>query len=298
MNIAVMGAGAVGCYYGAMLARAGHSVVLIGRAQHVHAVNDRGLLIEALTFHEHVSIQATTEPSGVAGADVVLFCTKSADTETAGQEISSHLIEDVIVLSLQNGVDNVGRLQAVVGRTVVPGVVYVATEMAGPGHVRHRGGGDLVIGPSPKSTDIAAKLIAAGIATTVSENAIGALWGKLIVNCAYNALSAVSQLPYGRLLEVDGVMDVMMQVVDECLAVASRSGISVPGDTLQTVVALAGTMPDQYSSTAQDVARGKKSEIDYLNGFIVRKGAALGIPTPSNRVLHTMVKLAEAKGPR
>jgi 2-dehydropantoate 2-reductase len=295
MDIAVMGAGAVGCYYGAMLARAGHAVTLIGRSRHVEAVNDRGLFVEARTFQEYVSMQATTEPSGVADAEVVLFSVKSADTETAGRQIAPHLTESAVVLSLQNGVDNAERLQAVIGRTVVPAVVYVATEMAGPGHVLHHGRGDLVIGLFPESAAIAAMLSGAGIPTTVSENAIGALWSKLILNCAYNALSAVPQLPYGRLVEIDGVMDVMKDVVEECLAVARGSGISVPGDALEAVAALAGTMPDQYSSTAQDVARGKKSEIDYLNGFIVRKGAALGVPTPANRALHVMVKLVEAK---
>lgn len=113
MDIAVMGAGAVGCYYGAMLARAGHSVILIGRPQHIDVVRDRGLILETSNLHEKVSIQATTEPSGVAGADVVLFCVKSADTEPAGREIAPCLEDRSVVLSLQNGVDNAERLQAV-----------------------------------------------------------------------------------------------------------------------------------------------------------------------------------------
>ena len=243
-------------------------------------------------------MEATTEPSGVADADVVLFCVKSADTETAGGEIAPHLKDGVVILSLQNGVDNAERLQAVIERAVVPAVVYVATEMAGAGHVKHHGRGELVIGPSPQSTAVAASFTAAGIPTTLSEDVVAALWSKLIVNCAYNGLSAVAQLPYGRLLEVDGVKAVMTDVVEECVSVASRSGITIPADVLESVLALASTMPDQYSSTAQDVARGKKSEIDYLNGFVVRKGKEFGIPTPANQVLHTMVKLAEAKPQR
>jgi len=295
MNVAVMGAGAVGCYYGAMLARAGHAVVLIGRPQHVEAVNERGLFIEAQTFQAHVPMRATTGPDGVADATMVLFCVKSSDTEAAGRQMAPHLKPDAVVLSLQNGVDNAERLQATIGRTVIPAVVYVATEMAGPGHVKHNGRGELVIGPAPESAAIAATLSAAAIPTMVSENAVGALWSKLIVNCAYNALSAVSQLPYGPMLAVDGVSDVMQDVVAECLAVAEAAGVVIETDVAQAVKTIAASMPDQYSSTAQDLARGRKSEIDFLNGFVVRKGAELGIPTPVNRVLHTMVRLAEAK---
>ena len=295
MNVAVMGAGAVGCYYGAMLARAGHSVTLVGRQQHVDAVTDRGLFLETSRLQEYIPMRATTEPSGVADADLVLFSVKSADTEMAGREIAPHLKEGVVILSLQNGVDNAERLQAVIERTVVPAAVYVATEMAGPGYVKHHGRGELVIGLSSQSAAVAASFTAAGIPTTVSENVIAALWSKLILNCAYNALSAVSQLPYGRLLEVDGVKAVMKDVVEECLSVARRTGVAVPANVLEPVLALASTMPDQYSSTAQDLARGKKSEIDFLNGFVVRRGKEFGIPTPANQALYTMVKLLEAK---
>ena len=299
MNVAVMGAGAVGSYYGAMLARAGHSVILIGRSSHVEAVeNQGGLFLEAKTFQGVVLVEAITDPSGVSGADVVLFCVKSGDTEAAGRAVSPYLREETTVLSLQNGVDNAERLQTVIGRPVVPAAVYVATELVRPGHVKHHGRGELVIGPSSASLELAAAFTAASVPTTVSDNVLDALWRKLIINCSYNALSAVSQLPYGRLFDIGEVVDVMKDVVSECLLVAKASGISLPGDVLASVVAIAGTMPDQYSSTAQDVARGKTSEIDFLNGFVVRKGSNLGIPTPANRALLAMVKLVETKAQR
>jgi 2-dehydropantoate 2-reductase len=167
--------------------------------------------------------------------------------------------------------------------------------MPAPGHVRHHGRGELVIGPSPSSAKIADRFRHAGIPTDVSDNVIGVLWAKLIVNCAYNALSAIPQLPYGRLMEVDGVRDVMRDIVAECLAVAERSNVKVPGDVLSTVLGLASSMPCQFSSTAQDLARGKRSEIDHLNGYVVRTAAKLGIATPANRLLAVMVKLMEAK---
>lgn len=293
MKIAIMGAGAVGCYYGAMLARAGHAVTLITRPQHVQAIRHRGLVFETRAFTENLPVAATTEPSGVADAEIVLFCVKSGDTVSAGREMAPHLAAGASILSLQNGVDNAERLQEVVGRPVIPTAVYVATEMSGPGHVRHHGRGELVIGPGSSSATIVEVFGQAGIKTEISDNVIGALWTKLIVNCAYNALSAIPQLPYGRMIAVEGVRACMKDIVAECLMVARQSGIQVDDDILDTVLALAAAMPNQSSSTAHDLARGKTTEIDHLNGYVVRTGAKLGIATPANRLLTVVVKLME-----
>lgn len=295
MKIAVMGAGAVGCYYGAMLARAGHAVVLIGRPAHVAAVQAEGLRLETRALDARVRLDASTDPAAVHGAGLVLFCVKSTDTEASAEQIRPHLGPDALVLTLQNGVDNDARVRAVLGCEVAAAVVYVATEMAGPGHVRHHGRGELVIAPSRRSAEVAALLAAAGVPTQVSHDVRGVLWAKLVLNCAYNALSAVSQLPYGELVKGAGVNEVIRDVVAECLAVAQADGVAIPGDTEAAVRAIAQTMPSQHSSTAQDLARGKRSEIDHLNGFVVRRGEALGVPTPANRVLWVLVKLLEGK---
>ena len=297
MKIAVMGAGAVGCYYGGMLARGGHEVVLIGRPQHVAAIRRDGLLLDTQSFREHVRLQAVTDASGIAGAEVVLCCVKSTDTEIAGAQMKPHLAPGAVVLSLQNGYDNAERLQAVLGREVQPAVVYVATEMAGPGHVRHHGRGELVIGPSAVSGELVKSFGAAGVPLEISDNVAGALWAKLIINCAYNALSAITQMPYGRMVQGQGMEEVMRDVVDECLAVAHADGVTVPGNIREAVQRIATTMAGQLSSTAHDVARHKPSEIDHLNGYVLRRGAALGIATPVNRVLHTLVKLLESRSP-
>ena len=294
MKVAVMGAGAVGCYFGAMLARHGHDVVLIGRSQHVEAIRKNGgVRLDSKAFAGVVAIGATTEPAGVEGADLILFCVKSGDTESAGRSMAPFLKDTATILSLQNGVDNPARLQPLLRQAVVPAAVYVATEMAGPGHVLHHGRGDLVIGASAASDAVAAQLTAAAIPTKVSDRVIDQLWAKLVINCAYNALSAVAQLPYGRLFDVDGVREVMRNVVEECAAVAHALGVALPNDMYASTVALVTSMPKQYSSTAQDVARGRPSEIDFLNGYVVRKGTELNIPTPVNLTLHSMVKLKE-----
>ncbi len=294
LKVAVMGAGAVGCYYGGMLARAGHQVMLIARPAHVQAIATSGLRMETKTFDEQVRLGASTEASAVQGADLVLFCVKSTDTEAAGAQMLPYLAHNALVLCLQNGVDNAERLQTVLPNHIVAAaVVYVATEMAGPGHVKHHGRGDLVV--EPTAAAVAPALVAARVPTVVSDNVRGALWLKLILNCAYNAVSAITQLPYGKTAVGEGVQEVMRDVVNECLAVAQAEGVQVAGDVDAAVRMIFDTMPGQFSSTAQDLARGKKSEIDYLNGLVVRRGQARGIATPANRVLWALVKLLESK---
>ena len=172
-------------------------------------------------------------------------------------------------------------------------VVYVGTGMAGPGHVRHHGGGDLAIGASPASEALAEMLAAAGIRTMIADDIETTLWSKLVINCAFNALSAVAGIAYGPMIEVEGARDVIASAVQEAVNVARASGVAMPDDLVAQILKIPAAMPNQTSSTAQDLSRGKPSEIDFLNGYVVRKGAELGIPTPTNQALQVMVKLAE-----
>jgi 2-dehydropantoate 2-reductase len=289
-----MGAGAVGCYYGGMLCRAGHQVVLIGRTQHVEAIRQHGLLMDTTGFRAHIPVQASTDVGDIQGASLVLCCIKSNDTERAAAMMAPFVSPDAVVLSLQNGVENAKRLQAKLLRTVHPAVVYVAAEMMGPGHLKHHGRGELVVGPSAMSREMLEDLVKAGVPVRVSDNVVGELWAKLILNCAYNAISAITKLPYGPLFENEDARDLMRLVVRECLAVAQRESITLPGDSWQGVELIAATMSGQFSSTAQDLMRGRRSEIDDLNGYIVRRGKSLAIDTPANQALYSLVKLLES----
>ncbi|MFL6624851.1 MAG: ketopantoate reductase family protein [Vitreoscilla sp.] len=330
-RVAIVGAGAVGCYYGGMLARAGVPVTLIGRPQHVEAMRRDGLRITTASFDERVPVAASTDAAAVAGSGLVLVCVKSPDTESTGRDLAPHLAPGARVLSLQNGVDNAARLQAVLGRPVVPAVVYVASEMGGPGHVRHMGRGELVIpsdiGPATstelaQAVDVAANAAAAldatlapvplgipglsapdivalfaraGVPVELSANVAGALWGKLLLNCGYNAISAITDLPYGRMVTLPGVARTVHDAVAEGLAVAAAMNVAIPGDVWAAVDRIAATMPAQVSSTCQDLRRGKPTEIDHLNGYVVREGDRLGIPVPLNRALQALVKAREAQ---
>lgn len=297
MKFAVMGAGAVGCYFGGMLARAGHDVTLIARPTHVAAIREHGLRLQALTFDEHIRLNATSDAAGVTAADAVLFCVKSTDTEAAGEQMHPYLAPGAAVLSLQNGVDNAPRLASVIGRPVTPAVVYVACGMAGPGHVQHHGRGELVISPYPEADAFVAACASAHVGVTVSDQVLGELWAKLVINCVYNPLSALTELPYARLVELKGMWPVMRDVVHECLTVATADGITVPGDIWQAVERISQTMATQISSTARDVMRGHPSEIDHINGYVIRRAEAHGLPVPANRLLHTLVRAREAGHP-
>jgi 2-dehydropantoate 2-reductase len=303
-RIAVMGAGAVGCFYGGMLARAGEDVTLIGRPRHVDAVNANGLTLEMRGGYEQIAMPASVEPSAVAGAGLVLFCVKSTATDEAAHAIAPHLAPDAVVLALQNGVDNVERLRAAVDRPVIPAVVYVGCAMAGPGHVKHNGRGDLVIGADEAGAppalharveEIGSAFGAAGIPVRISGNVIGELWVKLAINCAYNALSALTRGRYGFLAEREHARGVQRDVVKEIEALAAVKGVRIPDEKLlETVYAVAGAMPGATSSTEQDIARGQPTEIDHLNGYVAREGERLGLATPVNRTLHALVKVLEA----
>lgn len=307
VSVAVLGAGAVGCFYGGMLARAGHEVTLIGRPLHVDAFRKSGLHFEGLKFDEHIPVKAGIDPDAVRGARLVLFCVKSTDTETAAEQIAPHLDANAIVLNLQNGVDNTERIAARIGRPAIPAVVHVATEMLGPGHLKHHGRGDLAIGsledPAPAALaqdlkDVQRWFVGAGVPVDISDNVQGALWGKLAVNCAYNAVSAIGQAPYGKMIESVGIRDVMRDATAEVLAVAKACGVRMAPDTMEKVMGIAAAMAGQRSSTAQDIARGRRTEIDHLNGLIVRQAEKHGIPVPVNRTLYALVKLIETMKPR
>jgi len=305
----VVGAGAVGSFFGAMLARAGHAVTLVGRAAHVEAIARDGLQLHMGGRIEAVRVAATTALAAVRDADLVLFCVKSTDTDAVAREMAPLLPERTLVLSLQNGVDNpsaIARHVRGAGQAVVPTVVYVATAMPEPGVVKHFGRGDLVVGPlteadaadAARATQLQALVdlfIAAGVPVRLSPTVMDELWAKLMVNCAYNAISALAQMPYGRLVALPEVRALQQAVVREVVAVAGAEGRRMPlAEAMQAMERIATAMPAQLSSTAQDLARGKATEIDHLNGHVARRGAELGIPTPVNQALHALVKLAES----
>lgn len=299
-RIAVVGAGAVGCYFGGMLARAGAPVTLIGRAALAEAVRRNGLFLDTLTFQERVNVEVSREISGARDAELVLFCVKTLDTDTTARALAAHLTPGAIVVSLQNGVDNAERIRAAANIDALPAAVYVAVSMPEPGKIKHSGRGDLVIGPpSERTTRVAAIFERAGVPCRVSDNVTGELWTKLVWNCAGNAISALARVNYGQIAANPEARPMLEAVVYETLAVARANGVRMKmlddpqGAITGALVLLAKQMGPATSSTAQDLARGKRTEIDALNGYVARMGAKLGVATPVNYTLFALVKLVE-----
>ena len=298
-KIAVVGAGAVGGYFGGMLARAGAPVVFIGRPAFVEAVTKDGLLLDTTQFKERVAVTASADLSAVRGAEIVLFCVKTTDTAQTSRELADLLAPGAIVISMQNGADNAEQIHAASGLHAFAAAVYVAASVPAPGTVKHVGRGDLVLGPENEKTRRVAELFTrAKVPCRISENLVGELWTKLVWNCALNALSALGKVTYGEILASPDAKQLLEGTVYEVLAVAHAAGIKPPGlEDPQAALAGAYKIAEQMaatrSSTAQDMMRGKKTEIDSLNGFIARKGRELGVPTPLNHALYTLVKLAE-----
>ena len=301
-RIAVVGAGAVGGYFGAMFARAGAPMVFIRRQHFADAVNSKGLILDKSEGQERIRAAATVEMSAVRDCPLILFCVKANDTSATARQMAPFVRPDATVVCLQNGVDNAARVRAVANVAAVPAAVYVAVSVPESGRVKHLARGDLTIGPlSERTTHLADIFTRAGIPCHVSDNIEGELWLKLLRNCALNAISALGHIRYGQIIQSEDAKKLMEQIVDEVLAVACAAGVILPGvndrkSGMAAAMELATQMTDAFSSTAQDLGRGQRTEIDALNGYITRRGTELGIPVPANHALFTLVKLAEQTG--
>ena len=309
-----MGAGAVGSYFGGMLARAGIPVTLIGRGEHVEAIRRNKLLLDTLSFQEHVAVEASTDPAAVAGADVVLFCLKGLDNEAASRSIAPHLATDAIVVSLQNGVDNVETIRQASGIGALPAVVYIAAALPEPGHVKHLGRGELAVGEltshhptspaasparSPRAGKIAALFASAGVPCRISEYIEADIWAKFIMNCAGNAVTAIAQCSYAEAARDPASRELMSRLIAETVAVARAAGMRLPEvNFMEEGIKSLATFGTARSSTAHDLARGKRTEIESLNGYVVRRGQALGVATGCNFSVYALVKLLEQSGAR
>ncbi len=275
----------------------------------MQAISRNGLKLDLATSSttEIIQIEASTELSSLHTADLVLFCVKSTDSASVALEIAPYLSPNALMMSLQNGVENSNLIAQQVANVVIPCVVYVATEIPAPGCVKHHGRGDLVIGtmqssrlsdPQKTLQAIVELFASAQVSVQISTNVMAELWSKLMINCAFNAISGLAQIQYGKLAALEPVRSTQTALVKEVIAVAKADGIHLSETlALQAVEQISVTMGSQKSSTAQDMARSKLSEIDHLNGFIVRRGMALGVATPVNQALFALVKLVESTYP-
>ena len=299
-RVGVVGAGAVGCFFGGMLARAGAPTTFIGRPRkrsaHLERIREHGLVFDGVEVQEKIAVEVAEGYEVLSRVDLVLFAVKTLDTESAAAAIQPHLAAGALVVSLQNGIENVEQLLAADIRAL-PAVVFVAAAIETPGVLKHRGRGDLIIGDDEHRAEVervAAWFEAAGVPCPISRHIRREQWLKLILNSMANATSALTGASYRRLVEFEPTWEIARAVAREAVAVAAADGNAID---VEEVIALgtgvARSVGEATSSTQQDIARGRRTEIDSLNGYISRRGAELGVATPTSDMLTALVKLRE-----
>lgn len=304
MKIAVLGAGALGCAMGSCLSEAGHEVWLINRrTDHVDAMNQRGLTLQINGVNRQIRVNAACCAQDVAAqtgtVDLIVVLVKSFHTPEAIRSATPLIGPHTVVLSLQNGLGHEDVLAEVVGRDkVVAGKTYTGGVMLGPGHIiRGTEDKETYIGEldgqvTQRVQHIARTFNDAGLITHISDNIMGTMWEKLLVNVATGALSGITRLTYGDLYQVPEIKACALVAVQEAIDVARASGIHLrtthPEEAWNK--AAIGLPAEFKASMLQSLEKGSVTEVDYVNGSVVRWGEKCGIPTPVNRTLVACLK--------
>ncbi|MBB3258413.1 2-dehydropantoate 2-reductase [Paraburkholderia bannensis] len=300
MKIAILGAGALGCAIGATLTEGGHDTWLIDRSPaHVDAMRTRGLRVDDARGTRHVRVSATTAPAEVGEAEVVIVLVKSFHTDAAIRGALSLVGPQTVVLSLQNGLGHEDILADVVGRErVLAGKTYVGGVLRGAGHIesgvagKHTIIGELDGRATQRVQHIANAFSSAGLETQVSDNIVGTMWDKLLVNVATGALTGITSLTYGQLYDEPLLKAASLAAVSEAIAAAQAAGVTLSMSEPEQAWRLAAEgLPAAFkTSMLQSLERGSVTEIDFINGSVVRWGARHGVPTPVNATLVACIK--------
>jgi 2-dehydropantoate 2-reductase len=288
MRVLVVGAGGVGGYFGARLARAGVPVTFLARGGHLEAIQRDGLRVRSSADGEWtVKVEATGDPRGLTPADVVLFCVKSFDTEAAAGVIRSAVGPETAVVSLQNGVDNEETLDRVLGPGhAVGGVAWVFAAIESPGVIVHRLGGRLAFGeldgrPSPRLERLQAAFTTAGVAAEVSKDITPVLWEKYLLICAQAGMTALTRAPIGVIRSTAETWRMYRRLVEELAALALASGVRLAPDVVDSIMRDAGALaPTVFSSLHTDLTQGRRLELEALHGHAMRLSERLGVATP------------------
>jgi 2-dehydropantoate 2-reductase len=293
MRIAVLGSGGIGGYYGARLAKAGHEVSFIARGAHLEAMQRQGLTLRTPDWESTTPVTAVADTRILGPVDLVLFCVKSYDTETAAQALVPLVARDTAVLTLQNGVDNVAAIVSVVGAdAVLAGAVYAALQLVEPGVVLRTGGeGKVVFGEVSGTVTgrvqwIATAFQQSGIPLQVSTDITRVLWEKFLFIAGVGGVTALARSGIGPLLASPEGRALLTTSCEEIAAVALADGAPLPADAVGRVLAQAATLPPHWrSSMARDLDDGRRLEVDALSGAVVRRGLAHGVATPIHQTI-------------
>jgi 2-dehydropantoate 2-reductase len=288
MHVVVVGAGGVGGYFGARLARAGSDVTLVARGVHLDAIRARGLTVRSAVEGESVAaVRAVEKTAGLPPADAVLLCVKSFDTDAAVAGIGGVVGPETPVLSLQNGVDNEERVDRALGAgRALGGVAYVFAAIEAPGVIAHHFGGRIVLGEmdgrvTPRAERLRDAFAAAGVPVALSTDVRRTLWEKYLMISAQAGMTALTRHPIGVIRDTPETWGMYRQIVEELAAVGRAAGVELPADAVDATLAAVGQLaPHLYSSLHHDLVHGRRLELEALHGHAVRLGRRLGVPTP------------------
>ncbi len=298
MRMLIAGAGGVGGYFGALLARAGHDVVFLARGANLAALRERGLTVESVDGDFHVgAVQATTALADAAPVELAVVAVKSYDTVTVAAEMRPVITPETVVLSLQNGVENESMLAATLDLPPLMGALtHVGAELVAPGVVRHVADGRIFFGEmtgheTRRARELATLFTAAGVRHQLSRDILALLWDKLAWNAAHNAVTALTRSTAADAARVTATMAVLREAMHEVFAVARAQGIALDPARIEPTLAFSRDhLADLRTSMLQDVERGRRLEHDALNGAVVRFGEIVGVPTPVNRTLYGLLE--------
>ncbi len=301
MKITIVGPGAIGCLFAGFLARANEEVWLLDKnPQRAGRLKEEGIKIEGLS-NISVKMNATINPDEIGQTDLIIICVKSYDTEQAIRSVKQLVGEKTAVMTLQNGIGNTQIIGEIVGRDrVIGGVTNHGATLLGWGHIRHAGKGETIIGKtdgkaSGQLEDISAILNKAGFETVISKDIDAVIWSKLIINVGINALTALTRLNNGRLIEYEGTKDIMRLAVFEAVKIAKVKRIKlIYDDPIEKIESVCKATAGNVSSMLQDVLNKKRTEIDFINGAVVKWSQSLNVPTPVNYTLTNLIKTVEA----
>ena len=303
MKIAVVGAGAMGSLFGTLLAEVGNEVWLYDIWEdHIHAVNQGGLMVEYETKTRKVRLNATTNPDTIGKCELVLVFVKSTQTESAAKTAAQLVGRNGFVITLQNGMGNADTIAAYVeSNRILVGTTSHGATLLGAGNIRHAGKGPTIIGiwgdadPGFKIVRHTADLFTqAGIETTAVRDVRAVIWNKLLVNVGINAITALTGIKNGQILDLESTRELSYLAVEEAAAVARTQGIKINEDPISHVFQIAAATAPNRSSMGQDVDHRRLTEIGSINGFVVREAGRMGLAAPVNRTLTALVETMEA----
>jgi 2-dehydropantoate 2-reductase len=304
MRIAVIGTGAVGGYFGAKLAAAGHDLVFIARGKHLEALQAAGLRILSSNGDLHIQKADFLGNAAQAGVvDLILFCVKSYDTQTAAESLGALLAESTTIISLQNGVDNPEKIAAIWrDHRIYPGVVYIGAEIASPGVIRHSNGGKIVFGAPDGQADESAVRIEqllsqAGIPCQLSANIHEVQWSKLLWNAPFCAISCLARADVKQIVDSAPLTRLAIDCMAEVQSAAELRGIALPRGSFDQTIAFSRGLGAFKPSMLQDLEAGKPLEYEAFNGIVARLLQGSGRAAPINQAFHSLLQHLD-KSPR